>query len=161
MFTNKHVVIAMLIAPVLAVLAYFMVDYYVSEKPKQAEPGKTYKLAERPNCRYASGRCELRNGNFKVGLEVEMLPDDALLLKLDANFSLDGVKVAIAETKDASPEPLAMQTKSSDNKNWEVILRRPRSEESRIYLAIAANGSKFYTDAATKFFQTDRKFNRR
>ncbi len=40
LLTNKHVVIAMLVAPVLAVIAYFAVDASVSEAPKAAQPGK-------------------------------------------------------------------------------------------------------------------------
>lgn len=55
LLTNKHVVIAMLVAPVLAVIAYFAVDASVSEPPKAAQPGQSYPLAVRSNCRYTSG----------------------------------------------------------------------------------------------------------
>ena len=37
---NKHLVVAMLVAPVLAVLSYFALDVLVGEQPKPAEEGK-------------------------------------------------------------------------------------------------------------------------
>jgi len=57
---NKHLVIAMLVAPVLAVLSYFALDVLVGERPKPAEEGQSYPLVEKPDCRYASGHCGLK-----------------------------------------------------------------------------------------------------
>jgi hypothetical protein len=31
MFTNKHVIIAMLVAPLLAIMAWFAVDYFIGK----------------------------------------------------------------------------------------------------------------------------------
>ena len=70
-FTNKHVVIAMIVAPVLAVLAWFATGQLSGEKPQPAEQGKSYPLVEKSNCRYPSGACDLENENFKLRLTVE------------------------------------------------------------------------------------------
>lgn len=161
MFKNKHVMIAMLVAPVLALLSYFAVDYYVSEEPHQAKAGKSYKMIERPNCRYTSGKCDLKNGSFEVGLKVEILQKNKMLLKLDSNFALDGVKIAIVQTQESNPIPVDMQLRNNNKKTWEVKINQPASEESRIHLVMAIGESYYFAETATTFFQDDRKFNTR
>ena len=152
--------IAMLVAPVLALLSYFAVDHYVSEKPHQAKAGKSYKMIERPNCRYTSGKCDLENGGFEVGLKVEMLQENKMLLKLDSNFALDGAKIAILQTQNSDPIPVEMQPRNN-NKTWEIKINQPASEESRIHLVMAIGESYYFADTSTKFFRDDRKFNTR
>ncbi len=60
MFRNKHLILAFLIAPVLAIIAWFSVDYFVAEKPHSAKPGASYELIAKPNCRRFSRRCDLK-----------------------------------------------------------------------------------------------------
>jgi len=151
----------MLVAPVLALFSYFAIDHYVSEKPHQAKAGRSYKMIERPNCRYTSGKCDLINGSFKVGLTVKMLQGNKMLLKLDSNFALDGAKVAIAQTQNSNPIPADMQFRNNNKKNWEIEISQPSSEESRIHLVMGIGESYYFADTATKFFQDDRKFNTR
>jgi NADH:ubiquinone oxidoreductase subunit 3 (subunit A) len=61
MFKNWHVIIAMIVAPILAVLAWFAVDYFVAERPHAAKEGAAYSLIAKSNCRYDSGQCDLEN----------------------------------------------------------------------------------------------------
>ena len=68
MFKNKHVVIAMLVAPVLSILAWLAVDYFISERPHVAESGATYALIAKSNCRYDSGQCDLENSDFSLSM---------------------------------------------------------------------------------------------
>ena len=51
MWKNKHVVVAMLVAPILAILAWFAVDSMVAERAHSAKPGASYKLVAKSNCR--------------------------------------------------------------------------------------------------------------
>ncbi len=44
MFKNKHFIIALLIAPILSLIAYFGTDMALSEKPHAAKEGESYKL---------------------------------------------------------------------------------------------------------------------
>lgn len=64
MFKNKHFILALLIAPILSIIAYFGTDMALSEKPHAAKEGETYKLASKSNCRYTSGLCDMENGDF-------------------------------------------------------------------------------------------------
>ena len=72
MFSNKHVLVAMLVAPVLAIMAWFAVDYFVAERPHAAEEGATYTLLAKSNCRYASGKCDLENADFELTIRPSM-----------------------------------------------------------------------------------------
>lgn len=48
MFKNKHLIIALLIAPILSLIAYFGTDLALSEKPHAAKEGESYKLPASP-----------------------------------------------------------------------------------------------------------------
>jgi len=70
--TNKHLIIAMIVAPILAVIAYYGVDRVVSETPHKAVKGQSYPLAAKSNCRYKSGECTLKNGDISLTINVAM-----------------------------------------------------------------------------------------
>jgi hypothetical protein len=156
--TNKHFIVAMLVTPILAVLAYFLTDYLVSERPHAAEQGASYKLIAKPNCRYTSGKCELKNGDFLVTLKPERPINNKIQLKLDANFSLDGVKIAMSQSPGASPAPKDMQVRDERNKQWQLSIDQPSSESNSLRLVISARGSLYFADVTTIFFDEDRPY---
>ena len=161
MLTNKHVVIALLVAPVLAILAYFLTDAYVGEKPQPARPGDAYHLVERPNCRYSSGRCDLRNGSFMLTLTVAEPSQQGRELFLESAFPLEGAKISVSDSADPVVAPIGMRRAAADGKHWQVTLAPDPGTESRLYLVVASEGSRYYAEAATRFFKNDRRFNRR
>ncbi|MCH1492111.1 MAG: hypothetical protein L7T24_06105, partial [Luminiphilus sp.] len=78
---NRHFITALLVAPLLAVLAWFAVGQWVEEpalQPIPAQSGNSYPMIERPGCRYAGGDCGLSNEDFKLALAVT--PDGQLRL---------------------------------------------------------------------------------
>jgi hypothetical protein len=128
MFKNKHVITALIVTPILAVLGYFSMDYIVSERPHQAVAGGNYQLVQLPNCRYASGKCELKNGNFKVVVTGETEIDGGLRLHLESVFPLDTAHVSVVNTPSEIIEPVAMELSSDDgtttlkNGNFKVVV---------------------------------------
>jgi hypothetical protein len=148
---NKHMVVAMLVTPVLAILGYFALDALVGEKPKPAEQGQSYPLVEKPNCRYSSGRCELKNGDFELALGTRELAEDHLVLTLQSAVPLDGVMVAMIENADDEALPMAMQPLSDNGLAWSLDIARPDAERHRLRLAASSGGSIYYGDVATKF----------
>ena len=97
MWKNKHVLVAVLVAPVLAVVAWFSVDHFVSEKPHAARPGADYPLAARSNCRYESGACDLVNNDFKLRITAPEGNTQRLLLEVAAEFPLRATTVGNAD----------------------------------------------------------------
>ncbi len=149
--SNRHMLIAALVAPVLAVLAYFGIGAIVGETPHVAEAGQSYQLVEKPNCRYSSGNCGLKNNDFELSLKVEWLDDIRVQLILKSVFPLDGVKVAVVENKADEKPPVDMRPLSNDGLSWSLDMALPDPENNRLHL-VASSGSSFYFgDVATKF----------
>lgn len=148
--TNKHVVVAMIVTPILAVLGYFAVDAAVSEKPHAAKPGQKYELAEKPNCRYTSGICGLKNGDFEINLTTEWRDDNRMLLVLKSAHALDGVIVALVENEADNKPPQKMNATDQDGLQWSLDMPRP-DPENRLHLAVSSNKTLYYGDAAMKF----------
>jgi len=150
-FRNKHLVVAMLVAPVLAILAWYALDILVGEKPRPAEEGRSYPLVEKPNCRYSSGSCGLKNADFELRLVTRASTVDRLVLMLDSEFPLEGIVVSLVSGGQEDEPPRAMQAVGSDGKAWSLDIARPDPERHRLRLAASANGAMYYGDVATKF----------
>lgn len=151
MFKNKHLVTAAIVAPVLALIGYFGINALVGESPQAAEEGKSYQLVEMPSCRYSSGRCSLKNGDFELNLSTESPDGDRLLLLLKSEFPLDGVKVALIEHETDAKQPVDMQATDEQGLDWSLEMARPDPERSRLRLVASASGSLYFGDAAMKF----------
>lgn len=154
-FRNKHVLIAVLVAPVLAVLAYYALDTLVSEPPSPAEEGASYPLVEKPNCRWGSGSCGLVNGDFELLLTIGASAAGQVLLTLESAYPLDGVVVALVEAGGEERGPVDMQPLDADRLSWSVEIARPDPEQDRLRLVASANRSLYYGDVATTFSLAD------
>jgi hypothetical protein len=159
MFKNKHVVAALIITPILAVLGYFMVDSLVSEKPHAAKKGSSYALVEKPNCRYTSGACGLKNNDFELLLTTTWLEGDRMRLHLKSVVPLEGAKVALVHGENTEVAPVDMAQSDDQAMAWDIDLNRPDREQSRLRLAVSADGVLYYGDAAMTFtlYQTSFK----
>ncbi|MDD1783825.1 hypothetical protein LRP49_21835 [Enterovibrio sp. ZSDZ35] len=153
MFKNKHVILAMIVAPILAIIAYFGIDLAVSEKPLAAKEGETYKLAARSNCRYTSGLCSMVNGDFKIELRSETLTENAVILKLTSDFPLEGAKIGLIQHKEQAGSPVDMEKNNKSGKEWMVDLPAPANEESELHLVVKSQGTLYYGEAPTTFVE--------
>ena len=118
-------------APLLGLATYFAVNALVSEKPHAAEAGKSYLLVEKPNCRYASGNCGLKNGDFELQLNFELLENDRLMLKLRSVNSLEGVMLAMVENEADEEQPVDMRAMGDDGLVWALDITTPDPERHR------------------------------
>ncbi|MGR5069871.1 MULTISPECIES: hypothetical protein [Vibrio] len=158
MFKNKHFILALLIAPILSLIAYFGTDMALSEKPHAAEEGQSYKLVGKSNCRYTSGLCEMVNGDFKVKFRSEKFTQDGLELSLNAAYPLEGVKVSLVDSQEQNAQPIDMTRADNAGQNWYITLPTPASAESWLRVAIQANGSLYYGETQTAFVKYETLF---
>ncbi|MES0327310.1 MAG: hypothetical protein ABUK13_03870, partial [Gammaproteobacteria bacterium] len=101
---NKHLIMAMFIAPTLAVIAYFGVDFIVSEKPHVAVQGESYKLAAKSNCRYKSGICTLENGDVEVKVHAQAMGNNQIKIILSSVVPLQSALISfVGEGENAEP----------------------------------------------------------
>ncbi|MEL7297615.1 MAG: hypothetical protein AAGJ86_08115 [Pseudomonadota bacterium] len=117
MFANKHIVAALLIAPLLAVVAWFAVDMWVGERAQSPRQGDAYRLIMSSGCRYAGGRCILKNGN----LEIELRATDPTLLEAMSSHELENVLVAWATDSQPFSEPSMMRSVDGPRR-WRIRL---------------------------------------
>ncbi|WP_282177868.1 hypothetical protein [Vibrio nereis] len=158
MFKNKHLIIALLIAPILSIIAYFGTDMAISEKPHAAQEGETYKLISKSNCRYTSGLCGMENGDFKVLFRSEKLTQKNLELSMEAKFPLEGVKLSLVDEQDKTGKPIDMTAAGNEGKNWYITLPKPASPESWLRVAIQADGTLYYGETQTAFVKYETLF---
>jgi hypothetical protein len=153
---NKHVLVAALVAPVLALIAWFAIDFFMGETPSAAVEGQSYPLAEKPGCRWESGSCGLKNNEFELDMVYERLGGDLLRLELESAFPLDGIMLAVvmSETDEQPPQP--MQALGPGGTRWKLEIRVPQPETDRIRLAASAGGSVYFGDVSTRFTLADR-----
>lgn len=141
MFKNKHIIAALLISPILAILAYFAVDALVSETPHSAMPGTSYELIAKPNCRYASGRCSFKNGDMEIHLTLTEMGDQ-VRLNLESVVPLDGVKIALVQGEEAK-EPQALTPLNTEHRIWQTTFDIAYTAEEMLYM-VATTGDVFY-----------------
>ncbi|MFW7523968.1 hypothetical protein ACODM8_07490 [Vibrio ostreicida] len=151
MFKNKHFVVALLIAPILSILAYVATDMAVSEPPQVAKEGETYQLVSQSNCRYTSGLCDMKNGDFKIKFRSEKLTATDLELSLHAAYPLQGVKVSLVDQQGDDQLPIDMQPRNPSEQDWHIRLPAPLSSESWLRVAVQSQGTLYYGQTQTTF----------
>ncbi len=151
-FSNTHVLVALIAAPILALLSYFMVDGIVKEEPKPALEGRAYRLEAKSNCRYASGECDLVNGSFKSKLVIEKTRDTSTLI-LDSSHILEGVKVGFSGLAegDSLSRPFDMQRRGDIGTRWQIEMPVDASETTRAMVVMLADGAHYYAETTMGF----------
>lgn len=154
MWKNKHVVVAMLVAPVLAIMGWFAVDYFVAERPQAARPGAAYPLVARPNCRYASGRCELVNNDFVLTLT--LATDTALpVLRLTASHALSEAHAAVGAAPEDLDKPRAFAADGVDGTDWSLELDGEPTAGDTLRVAVEAQQSTYYAEIGVAFMASE------
>jgi hypothetical protein len=146
--TNKHVVVALLVAPILSLFAWYAVDSWIGEQAKAAETGRSYPLVAKSNCRYVSGLCELENEEFTLSIRLT----DNNQLVLESLYPLEGVMVAVGDPT-LELMPAAMSAGNSTGTAWQLGLSHRPAVDERIQLVAQAGGSQFFGDVATLFIE--------
>lgn len=148
---NKHALTAAIVTPILLLVSYFAVDFIAGEKPHAAEKGQSYRLVEKPNCRYDSGLCGLKNGDFELELVVENPAGNRPLLTLKSVHPLDGVMVALMENEKHEKAPREMIPQGEGGLAWSIELEPFDPGRDRLRLAASAHDSFYFGDVALKF----------
>ena len=155
MWKNKHVIIALLVAPILAILAWFAIGQIAGEKAQVAEPGAAYPLVARSNCRWESGECELVNNNLKMTILPLELGAQYTRLSLDSEFPLaqatfalisGGSEVVANATHDESPDAAAQMT---------VTIPAFADPEAMLRVAVTVHESLYFAEIPVVFMRPE------
>ena len=145
---NKHVVLAMLIAPLLAVFAWYATGWLLgdtSTTPVLAQPGDSYPLLERSGCRYGGGKCVLANEDVELAIAFDA--DGSALIS--STVPLESVLLALRS--DAADEPVAGIPVDAGAALWRVELNEKPQVTDALRLAVVAGGSAYFGEASLTF----------
>lgn len=154
MIGNRHVTVALLVAPVLALLAWFGVGQLLGERAAPAQPGASYPLLAQPGCRYAGGRCALSNGD--ITLQISVGEGDAGAgpqLYLSASHALQGAQVAIVAPPEEQAPPLALSPVENSARRWQLALAQPLRGVELLRLAVRVADSLYFAETVTTFVE--------
>ena len=151
--TNKHVIIAMLVAPILAVVAYFAVDYQVSEKPHAAKAGDSYVLVAKSNCRYESGKCTLKNGDIEIKVTTDKLESNQLQFSVNSELPMSGVKLGF--TQEGEVPSIMPEMKPVDNNlmAWQALVNKQAIQDLAMQIVVKIDDTIYYGQTGTLFIQ--------
>jgi len=160
MWTNKHVIIAMLVAPVLAIIAWFGVDYLVAEQAQPAAAGSMYPLIARPNCRYDSGQCDLANNDLKLSIKPVDLLASRTILSLESEFVLEQVTFALViGTDEVVGNAAATQTPEGDTL-WIINIPEHADPEATLRVAVTVQQAIYFVEVPVVFMRSAPRLSR-
>ena len=148
MLTNKHVLAALLVAPILAVLAWYGTGQLTDDVEQQAAPaqgGASYPLVERPGCRYPGGKCGLSNEGFKLAIVVQPTGQ----LRMTSAVPLDFVLVGLESEDDQGP--VKALPVSAERDRWVHNFTVMPSSEDRLRVVAGVSGASLFGDVALAF----------
>lgn len=146
MFKNKHVIVALIVAPILAILAWFATGMIVDEKPHSMQEGGVYTLNVKSNCRWPSGNCTLVNEDVEINITGEYT-SYTLELAMKSTVMLSDIKIAF--NKNDKPQSLIYD---KDKDMWGGILDL-KNKSKFINTVIIVNDTVFYAQVPTTFLE--------
>ncbi|TVZ41493.1 hypothetical protein P886_0839 [Alteromonadaceae bacterium 2753L.S.0a.02] len=153
---NKHLITAMLVAPILAVIAYFATDYLVAERPHSAKAGGSYPLVALSNCRYESGVCTLKNAEVKLEITAERLASNKVKLVLTSELPLQKAVLAFSE---AGVERAPVQMEPM-NDAWLATLAIDNPKETQLRFAAVIDNVNYFVETEAIFVDYETSFSR-
>ncbi len=147
----------MIVAPILAILSYFAVDYYVAEVPHKAKSGQLYKMLAKSNCRWESGHCDLVNGELKLLVTSSSQQYGRNYFRLNSETPLQEVKFALVSEKGVYSQPESMSLVEPGNQLWQSSLVDVKRSDF-LQLVISVGGSVFYAEVPAIFTYQDKDY---
>jgi hypothetical protein len=153
MWTNKHVIIAMLVAPVLAIMAWFGVDYIVAEQAEPAEQGTMYRLVARSNCRYDSGQCDLANNDLKVSIRPIDLQASRTILSLESEFELEQARFALVIGDNEIIGSAESTQAPEETSLWTIDIPAYADPEATLRVAVTVRQAVYFVEVPVVFMR--------
>ncbi len=147
----------MIVAPILAIISYFAVDYYVAEVPHKAVDGQLYKMLAKPNCRWESGNCDLVNGSLELSITSSSLQYGKNYFHLQSETPLQNVNFSLVHEKNAQSSPESIMLVEPGGKLWKSALVDVRKTDY-LQFVVYAGGSIFYAEVPAIFTYKDKDF---
>jgi hypothetical protein len=114
---NRHVKIALIMAPVLGLVSYGITGYF---QPKQEQKKGDYELSMAGECRPSDNSCVMKAGKFEIKL-ISTIKKGKRQLAVISNQPVSLLSMALAPDNNEFTQFEMM--KSDDKKYWQVALK--------------------------------------
>jgi hypothetical protein len=159
MFRNFHFIVALLVAPALAILAWYAADTALGERKEPAKEGLGYELIGDSNCRYESGTCTMTNGNFELDIQVDRAGgENQLAVRLESAHPLDAMSMGWVNPGAEKTEQTALEPANDRRTRWEGVIPGEASTKARMRVLARADGTSYYGEAKTVFIDYETSF---
>ena len=149
-FKNKHVITAMIVAPILAIGTYFLVDLAVKEPPHKAQAGAAYKLIAKSNCRFSSGACDLENGDFKSTITIINHNSEQTLVLTSVN-ALQQASVGFVTSTGVETAPITLIASDASGKKWVSAIDVLADKTTIMRVALSAHDAHYFAETTMGF----------
>lgn len=143
----------MLVAPLLAIFAWYGVDAIVAERAHSAKPGELYPLVARSNCRYESGQCDLRNNEFQLLIRAIEARPDKTTLALESEFPLANAKLSLASGENEVLATVVPAHQSDMPAQWIVTIASGATPPAVLRVAVTVQQSVYFAEVPVIFLQ--------
>ena len=144
---NKHMKLAFMVAPILAIVGFVAADFYAESEAAQ---DKVIVLAAESGCDVTNNDCVLTSGKFKINVS-----DNAGVTEINSTFPLDTATLFLVDENDTmTPYPLGMQKSPyywrSNTPLGDLVVNPGEGYKLRIIANIKGGQyiSEFYTKTA-------------
>jgi hypothetical protein len=137
--SNRHVKLAIILAPILAIGGYILTGIYLDDKI-DAQPTMDKPLALQPDCHLLTGVCELLHREIAVNVAVEE-KNGQQLFYLSTSTPIKGALVAFSDRQE--PRPLYRR---GDKRKWVLDIRDPVHQGQRAKLVISGDKHRYFAE---------------
>lgn len=148
---NRHVRIALVLAPLLGVGAFVAVDRRLTPRPQAAAEGASYPLAAKSNCRYSSGACNLENGDVKLLVRGRRAGETTFEISVESALPIGSAVLSVGEAESFS-EPATFGAGDS------FRLDAAEPEQLRMRWAFQVGRATYYAETSGVFLQRELSF---
>ena len=146
---NRHIALALVLAPLLSLLAWWATGPLLGQQPAPAQAGQSYPLVAKSNCRWSSGECHLENADIQLQLTFLQAPRPVLIVV--SSVPVDAVLVSVGVDANVRPQSLQSATGAGPSQEWRLPLAALPSSPAHIRLAVRAKGSSWYGETGLAF----------
>ncbi len=137
--SNRHLKLAIILAPLLAIGAYVITGIYLDRKIAE-HPGSAQALHLQPGCRLLSNVCELLHREIAINIALESDADGKQWFYLSSSTPISG---ALVSFENRQPLPLLSR---GDARKWVVETRQPVQPKSMAQLAVTTPKNRFFAE---------------
>ena len=134
---NRHVKIALIMAPILALLSYGITGYF--QPQLKHEKGGDYQLNMAGECRPSDNSCVMKSGKFEIML-ISSIKKGKRQLGVISNQPVSYLSMALARDDNQFTQFKMMQSK--DKKYWHVALSNDQELDGFNVFRLAVNSQE-------------------